>query len=135
MRPDLVAVFLAVAFMAILTMMAVQLSWWRRGHQVITAGQLISRMVYASVILGVLVMMFIGRFLLRWESARAEVVYWLGILVIVILIAVVAAGDWRRILQLQEQKQLQMYRELVEAMRRGVLRKKGRQRAPEDQAD
>jgi hypothetical protein len=47
----------------------------------------------------------------------------------------VAAGDWRRILQLQEQKQLQMYREFVETMRRRVFRKKDEQQPPKDQAD
>ncbi|MGD8238706.1 MAG: hypothetical protein PVH68_09155 [Armatimonadota bacterium] len=131
----LVALFLAVAFVAIVTMMAVQLSWWRRGHQVITTGQLITRMVYAGVILGVLVMMFLGRFVLPWDSPRDEIIYWLGILVIVLLIAVVAAGDWRRILQLQEQKQLQMYREFVATMRRRVFRQKEQEQPPEDEAD
>ena len=47
----LIALFLTIAFMAILTMMAVQLSWWRRGYHVITRGQLVARMVYTGVIL------------------------------------------------------------------------------------
>ena len=127
-----VATFLGIAFMAILTMMAVQLNWWRRGYHVISRGQLAARLIYTGVILSVIVMMFVGRFLLQWESARTEIIYWLGLVLIVILVAVVVTGDLRNILKIREEKQLQMYRELVEAMRRGVLREKGHQQASND---
>ena len=131
----LLALFLAIAFVGILTMMAVQLSWWRRGHQVITASQLRSRMVYSSLILCVIGMVFVGRFLLEWESVNAEIIYWLGILVIILLIAIVAAGDWRNVVHMQEKRHRQMYRELVEGMRRAILRKKDRQHTPDDRTD
>jgi amino acid transporter len=131
----ILALFLAIAFIAILTMMAVQISWWRRGHHVITASQLIARMVYAGVILCVLAMMFIGRFVLKWESTRAEVIYWLGILAIVIMIAIVAAGDWRQVARIQEKQQRQLYHELVEAMRQGLPPKDSREHTPTDREE
>jgi hypothetical protein len=131
----LLALFLAIAFVGMLTMMAVQLSWWRRGQQVITASQLRARMVYSGVILCVIGMVFVGRFVLQWESVRAEIVYWLGILVIVLLIAIVAAGDWRNVVQMQEKKERQLYREFVKGMRRVILRKKAGEDTPDDRTD
>ena len=128
----ILALCLGIAFVGIVTMMAVQISWGRRGQHVITTAQLVTRMVYAAVVLCVLVIMFVGRYLLKWESTRAELLYWLGTLAIVIMIAIVAAGDWRHVIQMQEQRQRQMYRELVALMRRDIRRKKGEQATAKD---
>jgi len=125
----LVALFLTTAFVAILITMVVNLIWWRKGYHVISRGQLCARLGYTGVILGVIGLMFVGRFLLKWEAPKTEIVYWLGLVVIVILVAIVVAGDLRSILKVRQEKQLQMYRELVESMRGGVSREEDQQRS------
>jgi tellurite resistance protein TehA-like permease len=124
--------FLLLALIGVATWIAVELRWWRRGQQVISRGQFISRMLNAAVVVGVLLMVAAGRFVLRWDNPRAEVTYWIGLLLIVLLIAGFGVGDWRRVMALRDQKQKEMYRELVASLKRDLGRREQKEKEGQD---
>jgi thiol:disulfide interchange protein len=118
--------FLLLALIGVATWIAVELRWWRRGQQVI------ARMLNAGVVVGVLLMVAAGRFVLRWDNPRAEVTYWIGLLLIVLLIAGFAVGDWRRVMAVRDQKQKEMYRDLVASLKRDLGRREEKEKEGED---
>lgn len=124
--------FILLAIIGVATWIAVELRWWRRGQQLISRDQFIGRMVNAGVVVWVLLMVAAGKFLLKWNDPRAEIIYWLGILVIVLLIAGFAVTDWRRVMAVREQKEKEMYRELVQSLKAGVADRSSDVGASED---
>ncbi|MFQ6132702.1 MAG: hypothetical protein ACE5R4_11740 [Armatimonadota bacterium] len=111
-------IFLMVSFVAILTWMAVEVNAWRRGRQILSPRQLRIRVINGSLLLAVLALIFAGRFLVEWRSALSEILYWLGIMVMVLVIALVAIIDWRAVLKVREEKSRQIYEDFVDTVER-----------------
>jgi len=111
------ALFLMGSFVAIVTWMAVEVNAWRRGRQLLSRHQLTIRLVNGFLLLVVLGLIFAGRFLIRWPRTLSEIFYWLGIMVMVAIIAVVALHDWRAVLKVREEKQEQIYQDFVNTLK------------------
>ncbi len=114
-----VAVFLMISFFAVATWLVVEIRWWQKGQHVISRHQFVVRLINGLVVLAVLSLVFVGRFLVNWDAPVSEVVYWAGILVMVALIMLLAIYDWRSVLEIREQKQKELYEDLVRSMKRG----------------
>lgn len=115
----ILGIFLMGSFVAILTWMAVELNAWRRGRQLLSRHQLTIRLLNGFLLLVVLALIFAGRFVIGWRSTVSEILYWLGILAMVMIIAAVAVSDWRAVLRLREEKAKQIYQDFVQTLEQG----------------
>jgi TRAP-type C4-dicarboxylate transport system permease large subunit len=106
-------VVLLVAAMAVITGVALQVSQYLRGRQLITRGQFVLRMVTAGILLFIIAMIF-GGVLFQWPSPEAELGFWAVLTLLAIAVIFLAFSDLRQVEQQQHLKQAELYRSVAQ---------------------
>lgn len=123
------AILLPSAGVVVILLMLIELRHWRAGRRLITARQLRLRMVGGGVLLVLLAGIFAGSFVLRLHVAHERpglfLVWWMGCLLIAIVLMFIALADMRQVEERHVERQNDLWREYARTLAERLRRERG----------